>query len=128
MTELFGLQIETLEAMIVALGTSFVGTGTVAMIVKLALSRVTKKMTEKVTIAEQENKINSEQAKRQIQNLELLQGGLFAQIDTLQHTVDKLIESQSSTNQNVQALLDEYKARDEQIKQMIIQEFSDNDE
>ena len=51
MTDIFGMQLETIEAIIVALGTSFVGTGTVALIVKVALNKVTKSMTEKVLFA-----------------------------------------------------------------------------
>jgi uncharacterized membrane protein YhiD involved in acid resistance len=126
MTELFGLQIEQIEAIIVALGTSFVGTGTVAMIVKVALGRVTKNMTNKVLLAEQENKISSERALQTIQALNISEQILKAQIDTLSSEIDKLVQNQNTTNQSVQALLDEYKQRDEQIKELIVQEFGED--
>lgn len=126
MTELFGLQIEQIEAIIVALGTSFVGTGTVAMIVKVALGRVTKNMTNKVLLAEQENKISSERALQTIQALNASEQILKAQIDTLSSEIDKLVQNQNTTNQSVQALLDEYKQRDQQIKELIVQEFGED--
>jgi TolA-binding protein len=126
MAELLGLQVEQIEAIIVALGTSFVGTGTVAMIVKVALGRVTKTMTDKVLLAEQENKISAERASQTIKALSASEQILKAQIDTLNGEIEKLIQNQTQTNKNVQALLDEYKARDEQIKELIVQEFGDD--
>jgi len=126
MTELLGLQAETLEAIIVALGTSFVGTGTVALIVKAALGRVTRTMKAKVLAAEQENKISSQQAKQSIEALTATETILKAQIETLHQEIDKLIQSQNETNKNVQSLIDEYRARDEKIKELIVQEFGDD--
>ena len=126
MADLYGLQLETIEAIIVALGTSFVGTGTVALIVKVALSKVSKSMVDKVKQAEIQNEISSKQAEQNIKNINLIQNGLVAQIDTLQETVQKLIDDQNITNRSVQSLLDEYKSRDEEIKDIIIQEFGDD--
>lgn len=126
MTDIFGLQIETIEAIIVALGTSFVGTGTVAMIVKVALGRVTKKMTDKVLLAEQENKISSERALQTIQALNASEQILKAQIDTLSSEIDKLVQNQNTTNRSVEALLEEYRQRDVQIKELIVQEFGED--
>jgi ABC-type glycerol-3-phosphate transport system substrate-binding protein len=126
LTELFGSQLETIEAIVVALGTSFVGTGTVALIVKVALGKVTKNMTQKVLLAEQENKITSEQARKSVEAINLAQDGFSNQIIVMQQTIDKLIQNQSSTNKNVQQLLEEYKARDEQIKELIVQEFGED--
>jgi Holliday junction resolvasome RuvABC ATP-dependent DNA helicase subunit len=128
MTDLFGLQVETIEAIIVALGTSFVGTGTVAMIVRLALNKVTKKLQEKVSIAEQQNKISSEQAKKAFESLDIFEQGVQTQIVVMQQTIDKLIENQRISNEGVATLLEEYKARDEQIKELIAQEFGEDDE
>jgi uncharacterized membrane protein YhiD involved in acid resistance len=128
MLEQLGLQAETIEAIIVALGTSFVGTGTVALIVKVALTKVTNTMREKVKQAELENKISTEQATARIGNIEVLEKGLYEQVNVMQKTIDELIQSQNTTNKNVQALLDEYKARDEQIKDLIVQEFGDTNE
>ncbi len=126
MSELFGLQLETVEAIIVALGTSFVGTGTVALIVKSALGRVTRTMKAKVLEAEERNKISSEQAEQTMKALTASETILKAQVDSLREEIDKLIRSQNQTNRNVQSLLDEYKARDEQIKDLIVQEFGDD--
>lgn len=126
MSELFGLQLETVEAIIVALGTSFVGTGTVALIVKSALGRVTRTMKAKVLEAEERNKISSQQAEQTIKALTASETILKAQVDSLREEIDKLIRSQNQTNRNVQSLLDEYKARDEQIKDLIVQEFGDD--
>ena len=128
MTDLFGLQVETIEAIIVALGTSFVGTGTVAMIVRLALNKVTKKLQEKVSIAEQQNKISTEQAKKAFESLDIFEQGVQTQIVVMQQTIDKLIENQRISNEGVATLLEEYKARDEQIKELIAQEFGEDDE
>lgn len=125
MNEIFGIQLETIEAIIVALGTSFVGTGTVAMIVKIALGRVTKQMTDKVLLAEKANEISAEKASKAISSITSLEQILKTQIDTLQSEVNKLITNQNQTNKSVQALLEEYKARDEQIKELIVQEFGD---
>ena len=121
MSELFGLQLETVEAIIVALGTSFVGTGTVALIVKSALGKVTRTMKAKVLEAEERNKISSQQAEQTMKALTASETILKAQVDTLREEIDKLIRSQNQTNRNVQSLLDEYKARDEQIKDLIVQ-------
>ena len=126
MSELFGLQLETVEAIIVALGTSFVGTGTVALIVKSALGRVTRTMKAKVLEAEERNKISSAQAEQTMKALTASETILKAQVDSLREEIDKLIRSQNQTNRNVQSLLDEYKARDEQIKDLIVQEFGDD--
>jgi peptidoglycan hydrolase CwlO-like protein len=126
MSDLFGLQLETVEAIIVALGTSFVGTGTVALIVKSALGRVTRTMKAKVLEAEERNKISSEQAEQTMKALTASETILKAQVDSLREEIDKLIRSQNQTNRNVQSLLDEYKARDEQIKDLIVQEFGDD--
>lgn len=126
MSDLFGLQLETIEAIIVALGTSFVGTGTVALIVKSALGRVTRTMKAKVLEAEERNKISSQQAEQTMKALTASETILKAQVDSLKEEIDKLIRSQNQTNRNVQSLLDEYKARDEQIKDLIVQEFGDD--
>ena len=126
MSELFGLQLETVEAIIVALGTSFVGTGTVALIVKSALGKVTRTMKAKVLEAEERNKISSAQAEQTMKALTASETILKAQVDSLREEIDKLIRSQNQTNRNVQSLLDEYKARDEQIKDLIVQEFGDD--
>jgi len=126
MSDLFGLQLETVEAIIVALGTSFVGTGTVALIVKSALGRVTRTMKAKVLEAEERNKISSAQAEQTMKALTASETILKAQVDSLREEIDKLIRSQNQTNRNVQSLLDEYKARDEQIKDLIVQEFGDD--
>lgn len=126
MSDLFGLQLETVEAIIVALGTSFVGTGTVALIVKIALGRVTRTMTQKVLLAEERNELTSQQAEQTIKALTASETILKAQVDSLKEEIDKLIRSQNQTNRNVQSLLDEYKARDEQIKNLIVQEFGDD--
>jgi hypothetical protein len=125
LTELFGLQIETVEAMVVALGTSFVGTGTVAYIVKIALTKLTKQMANKVILAEQENKITSEQAKTSINAINIAQKGFSEQIVLMQKTIDKLIHNQGQTNTNIQALLEEYQERDKKIKELIVKEFGD---
>lgn len=126
MIEQLGLQLETIEAIIVALGTSFVGTGTVALVVKVALGRVTKKMTEKVLLAEQENKITTNTALKSLESIKVLEDGLKSQIDGLQVIVDDLIKTQTQTNKSVASLLEEYKARDEKIKELIVQEFGDD--
>lgn len=126
MLEQLGLQVETIEAIIVALGTSFVGTGTVALVVKVALGRVTKQMTNKVLLAEQENKITTDTALKSLDSIKVLEDGLKSQIDGLQVIVDDLIKTQTQTNQSVSSLLEEYKARDEQIKELIVQEFGDD--
>ena len=126
MSEQFGLQHETVEAIIVALGTSFVGTGTVALIVKSALGRVTRTMKAKVVEAEERNRISSKQAEQTMKALTASETILKAQVDSLREEIDKLIRSQNQTNRNVQSLLDEYKARDEQIKELIVQEFGDD--
>lgn len=126
MLEQLGLQVETIEAIIVALGTSFVGTGTVALVVKVALGRVTKQMTNKVLLAEKENKITTDTALKSLESIKVLEDGLKSQIDGLQVIVDDLIKTQTQTNQSVSSLLEEYKARDEQIKELIVQEFGDD--
>ena len=82
MSDLFGLQLETVEAIIVALGTSFVGTGTVALIVKSALGRVTRTMKAKVLEAEERNKISSEQAEQTMKALTASETILKAQVDS----------------------------------------------
>jgi uncharacterized membrane-anchored protein YhcB (DUF1043 family) len=126
MLEQLGLQLETIEAIIVALGTSFLGTGTVALVVKVALGRVTKQMTNKVLLAEKENKITTNTALKSLESIKVLEDGLKSQIDGLKVIVDDLIKTQTQTNQSVASLLEEYKSRDEQIKELIVQEFGDD--
>lgn len=126
MTDIFGMQLETIEAIIVALGTSFVGTGTVALIVKVALNKVTKSMTEKVLLAEQQNKISTKSAQQSLDNIRILEDGLRTQIDMMQKTIDRLVDNQSQTNRSMQDLIDEYRARDAEIKELIVKEFGDD--
>lgn len=126
MTEIFGMQLETIEAIIVALGTSFVGTGTVALIVKVALNKVTKSMTEKVLLAEQQNKISTKSAQQSLDNIRILEDGLRTQIDMMQKTIDRLVDNQTQTNRSMQELIDEYRARDAEIKELIVKEFGDD--
>jgi acetyl-CoA carboxylase carboxyltransferase component len=128
MTDLIGMQLETIEAIIIALATSFVGTGTVAMIVRVALSKLTKKMQDKVLEAEKENKISSEHAKQSLEKLVILEKGLVNQIKVIQDTINDLIQSQNISNETIKVLLDEFKERDENIKQLISDEFGDQDE
>ena len=120
------MQIETIEAIIVALGTSFVGTGTVAVIVRLGLNRLAKNIQQKIVIAEQRNEISTEQAQNALSSLDTFEKGLQQQVTVMQETIDKLIENQKISNESVATLLEEYKARDEQIKQLIIDEFGDD--
>ena len=126
MTDIFGMQLETIEAIIVALGTSFVGTGTVALIVKVALNKVTKSMTEKVLLAEQQNKISTKSAQQSLDNIKILEDGLRTQIDMMQKTIDRLVDNQTQTNRSMQDLIDEYRARDADIKELIVKEFGDD--
>ena len=126
MTDIFGMQLETIEAIIVALGTSFVGTGTVALIVKVALNKVTKSMTEKVLLAEQQNKISTKSAQQSLDNIKILEDGLRTQIDMMQKTIDRLVDNQTQTNRSRQDLIDEYRARDADIKELIVKEFGDD--
>jgi Holliday junction resolvasome RuvABC ATP-dependent DNA helicase subunit len=128
MTDLIGMQIETIEAIVVALATSFVGTSTVAMIVRVALSRLTKKMQEKVLQAERENKISSEHAKKSLDTLLIFEEGIANQINVMQETINKLIQNQNISNETIKILLDEFKERDEKIKELILIEFGDDDE
>ena len=125
MVEQLGLQIETIEAIIVSLVTAFLGTGTVAMIAKVALSNLTKTMASKVKEAEAQNQISSDQASKTISLLNASNEILKAQVDTLQTSINKLVESQVYTADKFQALMDEYKARDEKIKDLIIKEFGE---
>jgi cell division protein FtsB len=83
-------------------------------------------MKAKVLEAEERNKISSEQAEQTMKALTASETILKAQVDSLREEIDKLIRSQNQTNRNVQSLLDEYKARDEQIKDLIVQEFGDD--
>ena len=123
MTELFGMQAETLEAIIVALGTSFVGTGTVALIVRVALNRVTKNLKERVVAAESANKISQEQAEQSLASLNIFEEGLQKQVTSMQETIDKLIESQRLSTESISVLLKEYEERDKRIKELIVEEF-----
>jgi hypothetical protein len=119
-------QLDQLESIIVALFASFAGTGTVALIIKIALSKLTKQMTKKVQDAEAQNKISTKQAQDAISSILSFENILKAQVDALDNTVKNLIQNQNITNQNIKLMLDEYKLRDEQIKDLIVQEFGDD--
>jgi hypothetical protein len=118
-------QLAQLESIIVALFASFAGTGTVALIIRLALSKLTKQMTKKVTDAEAQNKISTEQAQQAIKSILDFELLLKGQVDALDNTVKNLIQNQNITNENIKMMLDEFKQRDEQIKDLIIKEFGD---
>ena len=118
-------QLDTIEGIIVALMVSFTGTGTIALIGRLAVSKLTKKMTQKVMEAENQNKISTKQAEEAMQSIINFEQVLKGQVDALDKTVQELIANQSITNENIKLLLDEYKARDEQIKDLIVKEFGD---
>jgi beta-lactamase regulating signal transducer with metallopeptidase domain len=107
-----------IENIIVALFVSFTGTGTVALVVKTALSKVTKQMTKKVQDAETLNK-------KSIQQIIDLENTLKNQVGDLDKTVKDLIINQTNTNENIKMMLEEYKQRDEQIKDLITKELSD---
>jgi len=119
-------QLDTIEGIIVALMVSFTGTGTIALIGRVAVSRLTKKMTQKVLEAENQNKISTQQAQEAMQSIISFEQVLKGQVDALDKTVQELIANQSMTNDQIKLLLDEYKARDEQIKNLIIKEFGDD--
>jgi hypothetical protein len=114
-----------LENIIVALFVSFTGTGTVAFIVRGALSKLTKQMSKKVTDAEAQNKISIEQSQKSIQQILDFENILKTQVSDLDKTVKDLIQNQNITNENIKMIIEEYKQRDEQIKDLITKEFSD---
>lgn len=118
-------QLDQLESIIVALFASFVGTGTVAMIIRIALSRLTKQMTKKVTDAEAQNKLSSKQAQDAIATIVAFETVLKGQVVALESTIIDLIRNQEITNENIKLMLDEYTARDAQVKDLIIKEFGD---
>lgn len=119
-------QLDTIEGIIVALMVSFTGTGTIALIGRIAVSRLTKKMTQKVLEAENQNKISTQQAQEAMQSIITFEQVLKGQVDALEETVQSLIANQNITNENIKLLLDEYKARDEQIKDLIVKEFGED--
>lgn len=118
-------QIEQIESIIVALFASFAGTGTIALIIRVAISKLTKQMTKKVTDAEAQNKISTAQAQQAIKSILDFELLLKGQVDALDNTVKALIQNQNITNENIKMMLDEFKQRDEQIKNLITQEFGD---
>jgi hypothetical protein len=122
---MLGIQLETIEAIVVALLTSFVGTGTVALIVKMALSGVTKSIIKKIEIAESENAISSELSKSTIINIKQVEEQLFKQILVIQKTVHGLVESQQLNSESIKTLIDDFKERDEKIKELLIKEMGD---
>jgi hypothetical protein len=122
---MLGIQLETIEAIVVALLTSFVGTGTVALIVKMALSGVTKSIIKKIEIAESENAISSELSKSTIINIKQVEEQLFKQILVIQKTVHALVESQQLNSESIKTLIDDFKERDEKIKELLIKEMGD---
>lgn len=119
-------QLDQLESIIVALFASFAGTGTIALIIRVAISKLTKQMTNKVTEAEAQNKISTAQAQQAIKSILDFELILKAQVDALDKTVKDLIQNQNITNANIKTMLDEYKQRDEQIKDLIVQEFGED--
>jgi hypothetical protein len=119
-------QLEAIEGIIIALMVSFTGTGTIALIGRVAISKLTKKMTDKVNAAEVQNKLSTEQAAQAMQSILAFEQILQAQVSTLDKTVQELIQNQNVTNESIIKLLDEYKARDQQIKDLIVKEFGDD--
>lgn len=118
-------QIAQLENIIVALFVSFTGTGTVALIIKTALSKLTKQMTKKVTDAEAQNKISIEQSQKAIQQMLDFETILQNKVGDLDKTVKDLIQNQNITNQTMNSVIKEYEQRDTQIKDLIAKEFND---
>jgi hypothetical protein len=118
-------QLETLEGIIIALMVSFTGTGTIALIGRVAISKLTKSMSQKVLEAEKQNKISTKQAQDAIKSILDFEEILKGQVNALDQTIKGLIENQNITNENIKMMLDEFKARDEQIKDLIIKEFGD---
>ena len=118
-------QLDTIEGIIVALMVSFTGTGTIALIGRVAIGKLTKKMSQKVLEAENQNKISTQQAQQAMQSIVTFEQVLKGQVDALDETIKGLIENQNITNEQIKLLLDEYKARDQQIKDLIIKEFGD---
>jgi hypothetical protein len=93
-------------------------------------------MTKKVTDAEAQNKISIEQSQKSIQQIldfeNILKGKvadleniLKTKVGDLDNTVKDLIQNQNITNQTMKSVVEEYKQRDTQIKDLIIKEFSD---
>lgn len=118
-------QIAQLENIIVALFVSFTGTGTVALIIRTALSKLTKQMTKKVTDAEAQNKISIEQSQKAIQQMLDFETILQNKVGDLDKTVKDLIQNQNITNETMNNVIKEYEQRDTQIKDLIAKEFND---
>lgn len=120
-------QVDTIEGIIIALMVSFTGTGTIALIGRVAISGLTKKMSQKVLEAENQNKISTKQAQDAIKSILDFEQILQGQVNALDQTIKGLIENQNITNENIKMMLDEFKQRDEQIKDLIIQEFGEEE-
>jgi predicted transcriptional regulator len=121
--QITSIQIETIEQIIVALVTSFVGTGTIALIVKTTLNNLIKKTIEKITLAEDQNKISTKSAQTQIQGLYDLQTILTSQIDSLNEEIVKMLERNKMTDEQIKNLIDLFNEKNETLKRLIESEF-----
>ena len=111
--------ITKLEALVTAFVTSILGSTVLIGLGKVLIDKAIKKFTEKVRLAEAQNKISSERADQLVTALNVAQTTANAKVDELQATVNQMHEENAALHGSVSELLAELRIRDERIGALI---------
>lgn len=111
--------ITKLEALVTAFVTSILGSTVLIGLGKVLIDKAIKKFTEKVRLAEAQNKISSERADQLVTALNVAQTTANAKIDSLQADVRQMHDENAVLHGSVSELLAELRIRDERIGALI---------
>jgi len=117
------IQLETIKGIVITLITSFIGTGIMGMIAVGAMRKVTKTMTDKVRVAEEDNVISSELAAITIATMQITQDKLLTKVDDMQENFIEFIQATRNTDKNMNELIEDFKARDLAIQTLVTEEL-----
>jgi len=117
------IQLETIKGIVITLITSFIGTGIMGMIAVTAMKKLTKKMTDKVRVAEEENVISKELAGITITAMQMTQDKLLSKVDSMEENFITFIEATKNTDKSVNELITDFKNRDLAIQNLVKEEL-----
>lgn len=122
------LQLENIKAIVITIISSMVGTGIITLIVKIAIDKLVNNLKKKTLELEQRNIISANTAQKSLELVDAFKTEAYEQINKLTQVVDKLIESQTNVDKNLQTLIEEYEIRDEKLRNLLEENLLESNE